>query len=375
MTKPDYTDFYRFVASVGLILMGLGPGLYWLFLQDSVDVQLTASAISALTSDAQAIVQQRQALYLFLFHHGNKAVGSVFLIGLITFFWGSYKWYGRQKQRDRGEDADTEKKVRELEAMTPSERKEKAKKDVPPDESGVRTSSVSLAQAYEDKIAERFKESGVYEVKQGRKLNSYQYDIILLGKTPTEPVQLIEIRYFSSDFDRNWFASSFAETYSALQEYRIRIDPNAQASLVLITSRAQAQSMQPDRLLAELGLSPLASDVHFVLVSDNNVASIDLTLLVSPVAAVASEPQAPSGEDSTTDATPERRRRTMSLIHRIGAWLTLNWLPASGERVELLVQILAIVLAVLSFLLILSFIAQLPSSPFMLCPTSSFCYR
>ena len=61
MTKFEYSDFYKFIASAGIALIILSAFVPWLFLREPFDLFQTESGISQLTPLAQEVIATRQA--------------------------------------------------------------------------------------------------------------------------------------------------------------------------------------------------------------------------------------------------------------------------------------------------------------------------
>jgi hypothetical protein len=60
MNKPEYSDLYKFIASLGLILIAFSILLPWLFLRESFESLVSASDFANLTPTAQALIAYRQ---------------------------------------------------------------------------------------------------------------------------------------------------------------------------------------------------------------------------------------------------------------------------------------------------------------------------
>jgi len=65
----NYSDFYRFLVSLGVLLMGMAFVLPWLLLRESSNLLLDASKIAALTPAAQHILAVRQQWLDFACFH------------------------------------------------------------------------------------------------------------------------------------------------------------------------------------------------------------------------------------------------------------------------------------------------------------------
>src|SRR3982751_5515029 len=96
MNKPEYSDLYKFVASVGVILISLALLFPWLLLRESFDALHKVSEIAELPQTAQQLLAYRQntALWWVENVHWFSIILSIF--GLAFLCIGVGFW--RQKQ-------------------------------------------------------------------------------------------------------------------------------------------------------------------------------------------------------------------------------------------------------------------------------------
>jgi len=133
MNKPEYSDLYKFIVSLGLILIAFAILLPWLFLRESFDVLVSASEIANLTQTAQALISYRQNVSLWF-------VQNIFLIssipavaGLVTLISGLVFWRRKQLVVDQKDVLETEKLRLEVKKMSPEQIVEKVLKEVTED--------------------------------------------------------------------------------------------------------------------------------------------------------------------------------------------------------------------------------------------------
>jgi len=128
MTKLEYGDLYKFLASLGIVLISLSLLVPWLFLRESFDGLLKASDISQLTSTGQALLNYRQQTALW-FVRSLWWISPVLAIGgLVPLVAGIYLWIRRQRLLDQREQLETRKVglevqglKRDLEPLTPGQ--------------------------------------------------------------------------------------------------------------------------------------------------------------------------------------------------------------------------------------------------------------
>ena len=57
LPTPEYSDLYKFLASIGLILIVVAVGLPWLFLRESFVEPITVAEMDELTSIGRMLVE------------------------------------------------------------------------------------------------------------------------------------------------------------------------------------------------------------------------------------------------------------------------------------------------------------------------------
>ncbi len=127
MTQPEYSSYYKFLVSIGLILIGAAILFPWLVLRESFDLLLKTSDISQLTPIARDIIALRQqaAFQLVKFVYWGSAI--TFMAGISLFLYGLIVWRRQQIEIfDLQEVYKTQKMGQEVRQATNAEIAEKA---------------------------------------------------------------------------------------------------------------------------------------------------------------------------------------------------------------------------------------------------------
>lgn len=107
ISKPDYTDVYKFLTSLGVIFLFLGFLIPWLFLNNSFEDLSYISDISKFPTNAQQVINYRLDTYLWIIENLRWiSITSIFL-GCIALFVGLSQWRNRQKLIDKRENIET----------------------------------------------------------------------------------------------------------------------------------------------------------------------------------------------------------------------------------------------------------------------------
>ena len=133
MPRVDFGHYYKFLVSLGLILVGAAFVVPWLLLRESDTLVISRQRLAELTASAQGTIENKQrTLALF---EGLAFVLPVLLVeGVFLIILGLRQWRERQKVLDQTEDAHLESEIRQL---TPTELDDKLDRDTeeqnPPD--------------------------------------------------------------------------------------------------------------------------------------------------------------------------------------------------------------------------------------------------
>lgn len=99
--KLDFSSFYKFVSSVGLLLIAAAVALPWFVLKSAVPDPPVKSAAAKVVD---AAIDLRAEHYAFIMNAYPWISGSLLLLGLILTGYGLIAWRSRQKAHDSDED-------------------------------------------------------------------------------------------------------------------------------------------------------------------------------------------------------------------------------------------------------------------------------
>jgi hypothetical protein len=245
MTKLEYSDFYRFLVSLGVVLISLSILFPWLFLREPFDTALKTSDIIEFTPTAQILIARRQNTALW-FIQNTSWISAVLAIGGFAFLIiGIIRWGKKQYLLDQREELETEKleqeielQRRELEPMTPVEIAEKgvkkAEEETRIDEAQKPSIGPRVQEYFRietvlfDKLVECFGED---KVLTQQKIRQMPYDAILLFDDPQLTDVIIEIRSISTVFTSSRFNQTInqlvfqTETYTEATNRRVTTIP------------------------------------------------------------------------------------------------------------------------------------------------------
>lgn len=130
MSQIEYTDFPKFLVSLGIFLIALPILSIYFFLQENSVLLITNTDLSNLTETAQETILLKQALSLKLTAFFFPIAGGCFLIGGFLLFFGGKMWYKNQKTIESKQSIELELAKLNLQNATLEERDEALQQDV-----------------------------------------------------------------------------------------------------------------------------------------------------------------------------------------------------------------------------------------------------
>jgi len=125
MNKPEFSDFYKFITSLGLLLIAFAFLLPWLFLRESFNSLVSVSDIATLTPTAQTFITYQQYASLWIIQNIKLLSIISAVLGLMLLFCGIILWFRKQRKLDTKEELETKKLLYETKKMEPEQIAEK----------------------------------------------------------------------------------------------------------------------------------------------------------------------------------------------------------------------------------------------------------
>jgi hypothetical protein len=223
MTKIEYTDRHRFMASMGLALIALAGIIPWLYLREPFDLLIETTKLSQLSPIAQEIISFRLKLVYYFSYSLPILLICVLVIGIILLWIGLDGWRKKQNVQDEKERLGNEALKRLLVGMaegeitekyldptlsepskTASQKSFKTKDSAMPkrilNSKSDAEITLSKAREIENKVLEKIEPivKDEFEVMRQRKIAGRTFDAIFASKSSELWDRLVEIKYFSS---------------------------------------------------------------------------------------------------------------------------------------------------------------------------------
>lgn len=227
--KFEFGDLYKFIVSLGVVLITLSILAPWMFLREPFDLFRSESEINALSDVAKAVVIKRQYAVSFIvsFIPWFSSIGSA--VGMIFIFFGLKNWRENQLHLDEQTRLDVEIKKQSLRDATKDEIEEKETSEyesLQVAESGKYDSYVvnSFRSQYskiEELVYSRLSKvyGSKFDVSHNKMVASVELDILLRGKDMLTKDYIVEVKYIRKGFNFGWLREVYLKNIYAKSVY------------------------------------------------------------------------------------------------------------------------------------------------------------
>jgi hypothetical protein len=241
VTRVEYSDFYKFVVSVGVALLAIAFALPWAFLREPFDLYFETSKLGSLSAAQRAILAHRLGLLSWVFRYLPWISSACAVAGLVAIFVGLYLWWDRQVVRDRVEDVAAAKAEKELQGMSAEQQSARVQAEVELSEpetmlSNQQSSSVSkyfeIERRFFDCLEKCLRRS--YELLRNQRMGATEFDLILQSLNGSSPDIIVELKVIRQGFKSGWLRESALRLATATQLYKRNMDRTALSVLVIV---------------------------------------------------------------------------------------------------------------------------------------------
>lgn len=210
MDKIQYDSFYKFLVSVGVILIAAPLfGLYF-FLSNVNQILLSREEFAALSEASLQFVEQRDQALLTIFKVLPYVSVAFVVVGLIFLLYGGYNWLKIQKELDKQTKLKTEEQQANVKKLTATEIAEKAINEVVAESEEGETGRTSQIFSTSRRVTKALEienmcfsyilktHSKRYDVQQNVRIGGYIYDIIATSKRDNID-HLFEVKYWAKE--------------------------------------------------------------------------------------------------------------------------------------------------------------------------------
>lgn len=209
MGNINYDSFYKFLVSLGIVLIILPLTFLTFIITNSFDLQIKEADLSKYTKTAQEVITWRQSIPLLVKEKyvWFIAAGSVF-VGVWLIIYGLVKWYKLQQIDDICKEYEADKLMKDIEKRT-----EKMSDEQTAKKAGAGYASAPLAVKgfmIEQKYLDYVKSiKPKYVVESNVMIGKLEYDVVAFAMDRFEKDYIYEVKYLKSNI-----------TTQRIEEYR-----------------------------------------------------------------------------------------------------------------------------------------------------------
>lgn len=239
--KIEFSDINKFMASLGLICIGLAFFLPWFFNHDVSILLLKQSELKELTPTAKTIVETQQNTLQIV----NNVLPWISLILIITgitlLVYSILRWKRRQNVLDKIQDE--ELKFREIQNLTSQEKRDLIENELVSenDDENISESErknvidkyIYLENLIYKKLSNSFKTSHV--PNQNIRIGDYNYDIILKSRDFTMNAdRIVEIKLYNQQLTFELLNDPINRLIRISKDYRSKFKRTTKVFLIVV---------------------------------------------------------------------------------------------------------------------------------------------
>lgn len=283
--KFEFGDLYKFVVSLGVVLISMSILAPWLFLKEPFDLFKTEAELKVVTDVARGAILSRQETVAFIlrFIPWFSAIGCA--CGAAFIYVGLKRWNANQLLLDEQTRIEVELKKYSLRDATKDEIalaavrefEEASVQEPVTDEYRLRTFEASYAQL-ENQVASRLATlyPAKYNVETNKMAGGVEIDILLRGKAKLTKDVIVEIKSIRRGFNYGWLREVFLKNIYAKNLYA-QLTGRIPNTLLLIILDLQGEAPEKYKALlariAEEGLGRKGKD-HVVMLTKQELQSL-----------------------------------------------------------------------------------------------------
>ncbi|HCE3705934.1 TPA: hypothetical protein NG682_004729 [Vibrio parahaemolyticus] len=294
--KFEFGDLYKFIVSLGVVLITISIMVPWFFLKEPFDLFRPVNEINALSEVAKSVIEERQNTISLIVQliPWFSLIGSI--IGSILIYFGLKNWYSNQVHIDEQTRLDVEIKKQSLRDATKDEIEEKETAEYQElqvaENSSVDTYRVNSFRGQYSEVEElvysKFLNTyqSKYEVSHNKMIAGVELDILLKGKHMLTKDYIVEVKYIRKGFNFGWLREAYLKNIYAKSVYSQMTNRLPNTLLLIVINENAYDEVKYKKLLQRLSSETIGrsgKDIVRVITKQEltNINSADLQEKVS----------------------------------------------------------------------------------------------
>ncbi|TCK98024.1 PD-(D/E)XK nuclease superfamily protein [Natranaerovirga hydrolytica] len=272
MTKFEYSDFHKFIVSLGTGLVVLAFTIPWFFLRESFGILVEENEIQKFPEKVQTILDIKQETIVYLLKFIPIISGIFGVIGVVLIIYGFINWSRKQQIIDKKEKASLDKALSELRNITTIERLESIEQDIDNernDESELESEDNHIAidqsgqaqrPSYSQNMQHYFNIERLlnerlntiyrddYIIRSNQRLGNHEFDVIMLARNNNQTDKLIEIKYYKSKNSILGIRRVIERVQISQQRYNEQFNRDSHSIVIIIVPESTRNEIGEHRL-------------------------------------------------------------------------------------------------------------------------------
>lgn len=240
MEKLQYDSFYKFLISLGIILIAAPVIGIFSLIKISNQLLITNIEYSQLSAMSLQIIEKRNYFFDLFFTWMPFIFGILIFVGFILLIYGSYKWRTLQKEFDEQTTLNTKEKRLTIEKMTTTEVVEKAFEEAVEKDTKLYHEKSSILQTIqtESLCFQYLKEKlpKYYEVQENVKAADTSFDMIAISSYQDI---LYEVKFWRKTPDFTKFKQALYHFQTSCTKYSINVSKKVKAKFIVLIPNSE----------------------------------------------------------------------------------------------------------------------------------------
>ncbi len=308
LDRAEYSDLYKFLTSIGLLLVGTSILLPWLFLKEGLAVNVSQEDYDNMLCASQALTRRRLDLIATSLSTIKWLSPILFSLGLLITVIGIKRWSGKQARLDEIDQLEIDELRARVKPIEKSEYQAKAKEEIrqeaessspigeqtaaepissvdvpdPGQDNNERLANelVEVESTFFDKFTEY--NSFDYRVQQNVKFaDRYSVDILLAAYNRAKHKdKLIEIKYLQTRLNMDAALQARQDLQRAMNYYNNTTRRSVQSVLIFVYKlgiTSDDEVLRFRQAMSDQSRPPLT----ILIMADSEVSAFDVKSLIT----------------------------------------------------------------------------------------------
>lgn len=300
--KIDFSDLYKFLTSIGVVLILSAFFIPWLFISNASNYSLSISEYNSLTEGAKDLYGNKVALLNLILKNVYYISFILLLFGASLLSLGLYKWSQRQKTFDQMDFLSLIKLKHETKSLTDIESRSKTVREIETqiaevaqdetenvDRNLEKNEMINSAEAIKDEIYNLIIniDNFNFDIEKNVKiLNTWEFDLFLTSiNNKVNADRAIEVKYFQKNISLTNIKNDFGRLKTFSSNYRARLKRHLRIYVLVIYENALVNGEVKGRFdfaIKELNKEGRGSKIETIAISKSHLTKEIIEKLIFP---------------------------------------------------------------------------------------------